>query len=191
MQAAMKLTSQERAEGLADAAAFGDLFEQHARDIYGFCFRRTGDGRAAEDLTQAVFLEAWRRRADLNLARDAVRPWLFGVALNLLRNHRRSLRRYRAALGRLPRPRADADLGDELAERLDDERRAREALRHFQRLPRGERDVVALCAWAELSYDEAAKVLRVPVGTVRSRLARARARLAPHAAEQPDKRADR
>ncbi len=137
------------------------------------------------------FLEAWRRRPDLNLARNAVRPWLFGVALNLLRNHRRSLRRYRAALGRLPRPRADADLGDELAARLDDERRAREALRHFQRLPRGERDVVALCAWAELSYDEAAKVLRVPVGTVRSRLARARARLAPHATEQPDKRADR
>ena len=51
--------------------------------------------------------------------------------------------------------------------------------------------MVALCAWAELTYDDAAKVLRVPVGTVRSRLARARARLAPHAAEQPDERADR
>jgi RNA polymerase sigma factor (sigma-70 family) len=162
---------------LADPESFGDLFERHAPDIYGFCFRRTGDGRASEDLTQAVFLEAWRRRNEVELAPEDVRPWLFGVALNLVRNQRRSLRRHRAALARLPRPRADADVGDDLAQRLDDEQRAREVLERVRRLSRGEQDVVALCAWAELTYDQAAKVLGVPVGTVRSRLARARARL--------------
>jgi RNA polymerase sigma factor (sigma-70 family) len=162
---------------LADPEAFGELFERNARDIYAFCFRRTGDGRASEDLAQAVFLEAWRRRNEVELAPEDVRPWLFGVALNLIRNQRRSLRRHRAALERLPRPRSDNDLGDDLAQRLDDEQRARELLERLRGLSRADQDVIALCAWAELSYEQAAKVLGVPVGTVRSRLARARARL--------------
>lgn len=177
MQATVALTDPHATSPFADPQAFGDLFEQHANDIYGFCFRRTGDGRASEDLAQAVFLEAWRRRDEVELAPEDVRPWLFGVALNLVRNQRRSLRRHQAALARLPRPRSDADLGDELAQRLDDEQRARDALDRFRRLSRREQDVIALCAWAELSYDQAAKVLGVPVGTVRSRLARARTRL--------------
>ena len=155
-----------------DPEAFGVLFEEHAPDIYAFCFRRTADGRASEDLAQTVFLEVWRKREEVELAPDELRPWLFGVALNLLRNHRRSLRRHRAALARLPRPRSD--LGEDLAERLDDEQRARQALACFRALSQNEQDVVALCAWAELTYDQAAKVLGVPVGTVRSRLARAR-----------------
>ena len=177
MQATVAPTEPHAPGPFADPQAFGDLFERHASDIYGFCFRRTGDGRASEDLAQAVFLEAWRRRDEVELAPEDVRPWLFGVALNLVRNQRRSLRRHQAALARLPRPRSDADLGDDLAQRLDDEQRARDALDRFRRLRRREQDVIALCAWAELSYDEAATVLGVPVGTVRSRLARARARL--------------
>lgn len=187
----LALTNPAQPAALDDEAAFGVLFEQNARDIYTFCFRRIADGRAAEDLTQAVFLEAWRRRHAVSLPPDAVRPWLFGVALNVVRNHRRSLRRHRAALERLPRPRSDIDLGDELADRLDDERRARSALEHFQRLSRGEQDVVALCAWAELSYDQAAEVLAIPVGTVRSRMSRARGRLAVHVAKRPEEGADR
>lgn len=174
MQATVKLRSQRAARPLEDPDTFGALFEEHAPDIYAFCFRRTADGRASEDLAQAVFLEAWRKRNDVDLAPEGVRPWLFGVALNLLRNHRRSLRRHRAALARLPRPRPDSDLGDDLVQRLEDEERARAALDCLRELNRGEQDVVALCAWAELTYEQAAKVLGVPVGTVRSRLARAR-----------------
>jgi RNA polymerase sigma factor (sigma-70 family) len=177
MQATVRRTNPEVQSQFADPEAFGDLFERHAGDIYGFCFRRTGDGRLSEDLVQAVFLEAWRRRHEVELPPEDVRPWLFGVALNLVRNHGRSLRRHRAALARLPRPRSDADLADDLAQRLDDERRARAVLDRFRQLDRREQDVIALCAWAELTYDQAAKVLGVPVGTVRSRLARARARL--------------
>jgi RNA polymerase sigma factor (sigma-70 family) len=177
MHATVKPTNAQAHSPFADPDAFGDLFERHANDIYGFCFRRTGDGRLSEDLVQAVFLEAWRRRNEVALAPDEARPWLFGVALNLLRNHGRALRRHRAALARLPRPRSDADLAEDLAQRLDDERRARAALDRFRQLSRPEQDVIALCAWAELSYEQAARVLGVPVGTVRSRLSRARTRL--------------
>ena len=174
MPGTVKLSRHGSLRPFEDPDAFGALFEEHAPDIYTFCFRRTADGRASEDLAQAVFLEAWRKRKETDLAPEEVRPWLFGVALNVLRNHRRSLGRHRTALARLPRPRPDSDLGEDLVERLADEQRAREALDCFRALRRDEQDVVALCAWAELTYDQAAKVLGVPVGTVRSRLARAR-----------------
>jgi RNA polymerase sigma factor (sigma-70 family) len=192
MRATMKLKRHEPEESLVEEATlYGELFERHAREIYRFCFRRIADGRTAEDLTQAVFLEAWRRRRQVQLPPEAMRPWLFGVAHNLLRNHHRSLRRHKAALARLPRPRSDADLGADLAQRLDDEQRAQRALEHFRRLPQDDQDVIALCAWAEMSYDDAARALGVPVGTVRSRLSRARARLAEHASEPREEGAGR
>ena len=158
--------------------AFGVLFERHARSVYNHCFRRTASWSDAEELTSAVFVEAWRRRHDVQPVDESARPWLLGVANNLLRNHRRSLRRYRAALGRLPAPRSHPDPADDVAGRLADERRMRRVLALVERLPRRDQEVLALCAWSALSYDEAARVLGVPVGTVRSRLARARGRLA-------------
>jgi RNA polymerase sigma-70 factor (ECF subfamily) len=159
-----------------DAGAFGRLYERHARTVYNYCFRRTGDWAAAEDLTAIVFLEAWRRRGQVRLQRDDAIPWLLGVATNVLRNARRSQRRYRAALARMPRERAE-DFAPDADRRLDDERRMRAALRALRRLPRGDQDVLALCVWEELTYEDAALALGIPVGTVRSRLSRARARL--------------
>ena len=159
-----------------DASAFGVLFERHAKTVYNYCFRRTADWAAAEDLTSVVFLEAWRRRSDVRLDGASALPWLLGVATNVVRNRWRSQRRHRAALERLPAERP-ADFGDDAVARLDDERRMREALRLLARLPRREQDVLALCAWQGLSYEEAALALELPVGTVRSRLSRARARL--------------
>ncbi len=159
-----------------DPRTFGDLFERHSRAIYVFCFRRTADWSLAEDLTSVVFLEAWRRRSDVRLVRESALPWLFGIATNVVRNQRRSLRRHRTALERLPLEHAP-DFADETVERLDDERRMREILAAFAALPRRERDVIVLCRWSGLSYEEAAVALGVPVGTVRSRLARARGRL--------------
>lgn len=165
----------ERArEGEPDA--FGVLFERHARSVYNYLFRRTADWSLAEDLTSVVFLEAWRRRRDVRLEHDLALPWLLGVATNVLRNRRRSQWRYRAALERVPRERGE-DFADDANARLDDERRMRSALRAMSKLSKREQDVVALCGWADLSYEEAAAVLGVPVGTVRSRLSRARARL--------------
>ena len=165
---------QRAAAGETDA--FGTIFERHARAVYNYCFRRTGDWALAEELTAIVFLEAWRRRAQVELERDEAVPWLLGVATNVLRNLRRSQRRYRAALERLPREHA-ADFAPEVEERLDDERQMRSALRALRQLSRADQDVLALCVWEELTYEQAALALGVPVGTVRSRLSRARARL--------------
>src|SRR5918992_3399943 len=135
--------------------AFGDLYERHARAIYNYCFRRTADWAVAEDLTSVVFLEAWRRREAVQLESESALPWLYGVATNVLRNRRRSQRRHRAALERLPRERS-VDFADDVNGRLDDERRMRTTLRAVATLPRREQDVLALCAWAGLAYEEAA-----------------------------------
>ena len=160
-----------------ETEAFGVLFERHAPAVYNYCFRRTGEWAVAEDLTSVVFLEAWRRRNDVVLAGEKVLPWLLGIATNVLRNRRRSLRRYRAALDRVPTTPHDRDFADDVDGRLDDEQQMRAALAVLKRLPQREQDVVALCVWTGLTYEEAAAALGVPVGTVRSRLSRARARL--------------
>jgi RNA polymerase sigma factor (sigma-70 family) len=159
-----------------DADAFGLFFERHARTIYNYCFRRIGDWAVAEDLVSVVFLEAWRRR-DKRLAPGKELPWFLGIATNVLRNRRRSERRYAAALRRVPTPEPDAGFMDESEERLDDERLMRRTLELLSRLPRRELDVFVLCAWFDLSYEDAALALGIPMGTVRSRLSRARARL--------------
>jgi RNA polymerase sigma-70 factor (ECF subfamily) len=156
---------------------FGALFSEHGQAIFTFCFRRTGDWALAEDLMSTVFFEAWRRRADVDLVGQPALPWLYGVATNVVRNARRSLRRHRAALARMPRAEAAPDFAEDVAGRIDDERRMRLLLTVMEQLPVQEREVVELCGWAGLSYENAARALDVPVGTVRSRLSRGRARL--------------
>jgi RNA polymerase sigma factor (sigma-70 family) len=160
-----------------DAEAFAALFERHVGAVYTYCFRRTADWSTAEDLTSVVFLEAWRRRATLDLAAAKVLPWLLGVATNVLRNQRRSLRRYQDALSRLPPLEPERDFAGEADDRLADEQRMRGLLRLIARLPRAEQDALALCVWEGLSGADAAFILGVPEGTVRARLFRARARL--------------
>lgn len=160
------------------ADAFGDLFSDHAPAIYNYCFRRTGDWALAEDLTSVVFMEAWRRRGSVDLVDQPVLPWLYGVATNVLRNHRRALRRHRAALLRIPDPGLTPDFAEDAAVRLDHQKQMRGLLDAIATLSEGEQEVLALCRWQGLSYADAAGALGVPVGTVRSRLARARARLA-------------
>lgn len=160
-----------------DPEAFGEIFARHARPVYNYLFRRCGDWSTAEDLTSIVFLEAWRRRAEVRLVRDSALPFLFGVATNVLRNRRRSERRYRAALVRMPVPSDATDPADDPAARAAAEQDMRSILAVTARLPKREQDVVSLCLWMGLSYEEAAAALDVPVGTVRSRLSRARGRL--------------
>ena len=165
-----------------DASAFGELFARHSTAIHTYCFRRLGSWSAAEDATSVVFLEVWRRRDSVpdsgpSGAEGSLLPWLYGVANNVVRNHARSLRRHRAALDRLPQRLREPDPADGVAERLDAERRMQDVLRHLAGLNRVEQEVVALCVWSELSYEQAALALGVSVATVRSRLARARAHL--------------
>lgn len=159
-----------------DRDAFGALFDRHAKAIYNYCFRRIGSWSTAEDLLSVVFIEAWRRR-DQDLPPDKVLPWLYGIATNVVRNQRRSERRHAAALSRVPAARPEPDFAGPADERVDDEWQAQGALEVLRKLSRREQDVFVLCVWVELSYEDAAVALQVPVGTVRSRLSRARARL--------------
>lgn len=161
-----------------DAAAFGRIYERHDLAVTAFCLRRTGDPAAAEDLTSVVFLEAWRRRADTPLAHDSARPLLLGIATNVMRHQRRTRRRHRCAVERLQSESAPAAATRSADDRLVASQRLAALRERLEILPRRELEVLALVAWGELSYDETARALGVPVGTVRSRLSRARSRLA-------------
>lgn len=168
-----------RAKG-GDPDAFGTLFERHARRVYNFCFRGTADWGAAEDLTSEAFLVAWRKRDQVGFGREteSLLPWILGIALNLMRNHRRAKRRGTRAIARLPHSRATADFASDVVERIDDQERMKVVLAHLDRLPQSEQEILALCVWGGLSSADAADVLCVPVGTARSRLSRAKAHLA-------------
>lgn len=163
---------------LSDRATFERVVHAHAERLRLFCFRRLGSWEAAEDAVAATFLQAWRNRKRVQLTQQTVPRWLWAVALNESRGSYRRERRSHAAESRsLPSP-APEDHATAVDERLDDERRMRAILDQVQRLRPEEQDVLALVVFAELSYDEAAATLEVPIGTVRSRLARARKRLA-------------
>ncbi len=146
--------------GEGDGAAFGELFERHAGRIYNYCFRRTGDWALAEDLTSLTFLTAWRGHGGGPLKAESALPLLYGIATNVLRNQRRSLRRRRDAYDRLPLERLEQpDFAEEAAARLHDQAQMRQLLRLFAKLPRREQDVIALCDSSGLAYDDAAVAL--------------------------------
>jgi RNA polymerase sigma-70 factor (ECF subfamily) len=162
------------AAAAGDSAAFGSLFSRHSKAVYNHCFRRLGSWGTAEDATSLVFLEAWRRRRHVTPVNGSVLPWLLGTATNVCRNTKRAARRYEAGLFRLPAPAPEPDPSEDIAERLDDEVRARALMQALAGLNRGQREVVELVVLSGLSYAEAAVALGVPVGTVRSRLGRSR-----------------
>lgn len=160
-----------------DKDAFGLLFEEHARAVYNHAFRLTGNWSTAEEVVSLTFLEAWRARGTVRPEGGSLLPWLLVIALNVTRNVARASRRQQAAMSRLPTSVDEPDFADDLAGRIDDATRLEAVRTALGRLRRGERDVLALCVWSGLNYAEAAKALGVPVGTVRSRLSRARRKL--------------
>ncbi|WP_172387928.1 RNA polymerase sigma factor [Streptomyces sp. MNP-20] len=164
----------------SDPDAFGELFDAYARSVYNHAYRLTGDWSTAEDIVSLTFLEAWRLRDKADADGGSLRPWLLGIATNVTRNQRRASRRHAAAVARLPRAEAVADFADEIAGRVDDRERLALVRTALAKLRRAEREVLALCVWSGLGYEAAASALGVPVGTVRSRLSRARKKLAKH-----------
>lgn len=160
-----------------DSDAFGMLFDEYARAVYNLGFRLTANWSAAEEVVSLTFLEAWRMRDRIEPGRESLRPWLLGIAVNVSRNMARASRRHQAAMSRLPPPPVVPDFAEELAGRLDDTAQLREVGKALAALRRGERELIALCVWSDLDYASAAKLLGVPIGTVRSRLSRARCKL--------------
>ena len=162
----------------SDAVAFGQLFGRHAQAVYTFCARRTADLALAEDLTSIIFLEAWRHREKVpSEDSGSALPWLLGVSNNVVRNARRGQRRYQKVLERLPVPQVVPPAEDQAIARSVTEIGLRNALDIISALPEREQEVVMLVLWSGLSYEEAATALAIPVGTVRSRLSRARFKL--------------
>lgn len=162
-----------------DPDAFRELFDEHVRSVYNHAFRLAGTWSVAEDVVSLTFLEAWRLRdrVDVDAEGGSLRPWLLGIATNVARNVRRAARRYDGVLARLPREEVVPDFADEVTNRINDRERLALVRTALEALRKPEREVLALCVWSGLDYAEAAEALGVPVGTVRSRLSRARKKL--------------
>jgi RNA polymerase sigma-70 factor (ECF subfamily) len=159
------------ARSLRCPEAFGELFDRHWAAVHRYCVSRAGsDG---EGLAAETFRLAFDRRAVYDTERSDARPWLLGLATNLIRNHLRHRSRGERAVGRLdPSPTADhADAAIDRAEAVLLGPVLTEALDGIRS---GDRDALLLMAWNDLSYHEVAHALDIPVGTVRSRISRAR-----------------
>ncbi|HZT67914.1 MAG TPA: RNA polymerase sigma factor [Acidimicrobiales bacterium] len=161
-----------------DPTRFGEVFDEHAAVIYRYLARRLGP-EDAEELVGELFRIAFERRATFDPRLGGVRPWLYGIATRLVANFRRSEARRLRATGRLLEtepPLADPTEG--LVGAVDASRIWPRVAQAVAELPDLERDALILFAWEGLGYDEIAASLEIPVGTVRSRLHRARRRLA-------------
>lgn len=163
-----------------DRATFEDWYEQSVDDVFGFLARRVGADHA-EDLTADVYIRAWKRRDSYRPERGVPRAWLFGIANNLLKDHRRRERRQLRAYGRLAGAVASGStdpLVEQTPAKVDMELLQPVIAQALLAMSDDDRDILWLHATGELSYREIAEVLDLAVGTVRSRLSRARGRLA-------------
>jgi RNA polymerase sigma factor (sigma-70 family) len=158
---------------IVNPGAFEAAFREHFPPVYRFIARRVGPA-LAEDLAAETFATAYRRRASFEPGRGSLRSWLYGIAINLVRNHWRSEQHLLALDARLV---PDTDLPDgaeSVDQRVIAAMLAPRLAAALGELTRDQRDVLLLHAWAELSHDEIAAVLGIAPGTVRSRLSRAR-----------------
>ncbi len=173
------MTGHEAAQGATSRpVTLLDVFDQRYRDVHGYLARRV-DAHTAEDLASETFVRALEHSDRFDPTKGGHRAWLFGIATNLLAKHRRSeVRGYRAhaRLGADPLVEGYTGLGD-IDARVDAQARGRALAGALADLRDDERDVLLLVAHAQMSYAEVAEALNLPIGTVRSRLHRARARV--------------
>jgi RNA polymerase sigma factor (sigma-70 family) len=155
---------------------FAVLFDRHAPHIHRYVARRAGR-QVADDLVAETFLAAFAKRDRYDLSHSDARPWLYGIATNLVGQHRRDeVRQYRIRQAAADEPevpghaeRVAADVTAQAMRTL-----LAEAL---AALSAGDRDVLLLIAWEQLTYQEVSRALAIPVGTVQSRLHRARTKI--------------
>jgi len=161
---------------LHDPELFAELFRRHAPQIHRYTLRRLG-ADTAEDVVADTFLTAFQQRDRYECARRDARPWLYGIATHLISRHRRlEVRQYRA-LARTGIDPLVEPFTDGVDARVSADSASRQLAAALARLPATHRDVLLLVGWEDLSYEQAADALGVPVGTVRSRLSRARTAL--------------
>ena len=172
-------------EGVADDAdvieesrqfpeRFAVLFDRYSDELYRYAARRLGP-ELAEDVVAETFLAAFRKRAGYNLEYRDARPWLYGIVGHAIREHRRAERRRHRVLARAEVPAESFD--DQSIARIVAERLKPQLAGVLARLSAGERDLLLLIAWADMTYQEAGQALGIPLGTVRSRMHRLRQKI--------------
>lgn len=162
----------------SDPECFALIFDRHLDAVYRYVQRRIGPDRA-DDVVAETFATAFKRRSAYDVRRESALPWLLGIATNILRHEwreeRRQLRVF-ARTGTDPVAQSSLDI-DTVERRVDAQVVARRIAAALTELRRSEREALLLYAWGELSYAQIADVLGLPLGTVRSRISRARRRL--------------
>lgn len=161
-----------------DGEAFGLIFDRHRDRVFKHALRLNTSIHDAEDITAMVFLEAWRRRDAVRIVNGSIVAWLLVTTNNIVRNHTRNQRRYRQFLERMPMPGLADDPAQQVADNDERQSRARRLGAAFARLSSRDRNVLTLCVLEELTTTQAGAALGIPEGTVKSRLFRAKRKLA-------------
>jgi len=156
-----------------DPERFGVIFDRYFDEVHRYLGRRAG-AEAADDVAAEVFLTAFAQRQRYDLARDCARPWLYGIATNLMSAYWRQEARYYRTLARAGTPSGWLNEEDRLADRISAAASWPALASALTGLAQGDRDVLLLVALAGLGYPEVAEALGIPPGTVASRLNRAR-----------------
>lgn len=161
------------AASVADPERFAAIYDRHAGPIHHYLARRLG-GQTADDLVGETFLAAFRRRHGYDGTRAEALPWLYGIATNVIAQHRREeARAYRLARV-TPLPGDVPEHADRVTADVTAAAQRDRLIAALAALSPGDRDVLLLVAQEELTYEQVAAALDIPVGTVRSRLHRAR-----------------
>ena len=169
-------------------AIFAEVYDRHASTVYRYAARRVGT-EAADDIMGETFLVAFERRTRYDPFYDSALPWLLGIATILIRKHRGAEARFLRASAAAAETTETAV--DDRDERIDALRAVGALAATIRRMPARDRDALLLYAWGDLDYEGVALALGVPVGTIRSRLNRARRVLRQSAGEKPAEEVDR
>ena len=168
------------ARSVDEPGAFSGIFERHVRPVGGYIRRRAG-ADAVDDVLSETFLVAFRRRSSFDGAWESALPWLLGIATRVIKSQRAAeARQWRAFESSASASAVIEEPPHSLSEsRLDADAALRALAPRIAGLNRKDRDTLLLYAWGDLTYEQVAVALDVPVGTVRSRLNRVRRKLAP------------
>lgn len=159
---------------IRDLDAFREIFERHASTVHAYARKRIGM-TAGEEILAQTFLTAFEKRARFDLSYESARPWLLGIATNIIRHHLREEREHLTALGKMFREQPEEPVDD--VARLDAQRMKPRLIAALLALSDDDRETFLLLALGQLTYEEVASALRIPIGTVRSRIHRARIHL--------------
>lgn len=157
--------------------SFAALFDRHRVRIFRKAYAQVRSVADAEDVVALVFLEAWRSRQKVRIVDGSILPWLLTVTSYVILNQSRTARRYKRLLAAMPEPEREPDHAEDVLERLDRDARLIAVRDAMAQLSAHERQIIDLCIIEELPIATVASVLDIPLGTVKSKLHRAKEKM--------------